>query len=368
MHRYPIAIVIPCLNESKTIEKAVLLAKEGLASAGLQGEVVVSDNGSKDASREIARKAGARVVDCTIRGYGAALHYGILCAHAEWVLFGDADMSYDFRDLVNFVPFLNDSQQLVLGSRLNGTIDRGAMPFLNRYLGTPALNFFLRLFFDIRTSDCNSGMRLIRRSYYASLNMRAAGMEWASELLIKTQLKGGKIVEVPIRYHRDGRGHAAHLRRWRDGWRHLKTIIFLSPNRLILIPCFAVLCLSVALMRNGKWELAHASWLVALSGVALAMLLKHLLHQEGSVFSRTVVWMYKIPVLEILLGMGLISTLAGFTGMFFHVEPAQFLVSGGALSVLFACAWGASTQHSLNALAELATTERSREKASSGVA
>lgn len=241
-----LSIVIPCLNERETILKVIQDAHDHAKSL-LSGkyEIIVSDNGSTDGTLDLLNqtKTPIRIIHVPVRGYGAALHWGIMSAQGEYVLFGDADMSYPFSNLHALIQGLNTNPDLLLGSRLKGKIDKKAMPFLNRHLGTPVLTKLIRWIYHIPTSDCNSGMRIIRRSFYAKLKMRNPGMEWASELLIKTALKEGKYSETPIHFKKDQRNRPPHLSRWQDGWRHLKSIILYKPQVLyplfILLPSFA---------------------------------------------------------------------------------------------------------------------------------
>ena len=349
-----VSIVIPCLNEANTIARVVAEAVEGIRASGLNGEVVVSDNGSTDGSRALAEKAGARVAPAKLRGYGAALHAGILQSKGRWVLFGDGDLSYDFRLLPRFAPFVRSGDaDLVLGTRLGGEILPGAMPFLNRRLGTPVLNWVIRLFFGLRTTDCNSGMRLVRREFYQKLPMRAPGMEWASELLIKTRILGGRYAEVPITLRPDERGRPPHMRRWRDGWRHLKTIVLLAPNRLILAPSLAALAL-VPLAHGGGMT-AWAMLLAALgaSGAALGLLVKLVLHADGVRRSRLVEWLLGKPFPELLLGGGLLTCAASALWLSSgrgHASAAFLAAMAGGLGVLTSFAWGVLVTHCLHTL------------------
>lgn len=232
-----LSILIPCLNEVVTIEKAV---KEALSAGkkylGKEFEVIVADNGSTDGTLEkLSKLKDIRVLNVPIRGYGAALHFGILSAKAPYVLFADADLSYDFNELGKFIPFLNGNYDLVLGSRLKGKIAKGAMPYLNRYFGTPVLTFLINLLYRIKSSDCNSGMRLVSRPFYQKVKMKNSGMEWASELLIKSALNKARYAEVPIIFRKDQRGKAPNLKRWQDGWRHLKVIILMKPLIFVIL-------------------------------------------------------------------------------------------------------------------------------------
>ena len=225
---------IPFLNEVGTIEKAIQGAVYALRSnLKDKHEIIVADNGSTDGTLEIINKIrNIRTIHVPVKGYGAALHYGILSAKFPFVLFADADLSYSFWEIKKFIPYLDKNIDLVLGSRFKGKIDKYAMPFLHRYLGTPILTLLIRTIYGIRTTDCNSGMRMIRKSFYKELIMRNSGMEWASELLIKSVIHRGKYAEVPISFQKDKRKNKPHLRRWEDGWRHLKVIILFKPSIL----------------------------------------------------------------------------------------------------------------------------------------
>ena len=226
-----LSVVIPCLNECETIARAVARARAAIASTGLPGEVIVADNGSSDGSVELAQVAGARIVAVQRRGYGEALHAGISQARFTYVGFADADLSYPFDEMARLLePLHTDRADFVLGSRLRGLIEPGAMPFLNRYLGTPVLSKCIGLVTGLWTSDCNSGMRVFRRDLYATLDLRCRGMEYASEMLIRVAACDLRFHEVPIVFHRDQRGKPPHLRRWRDGFRHLRYIVSCIPQ------------------------------------------------------------------------------------------------------------------------------------------
>jgi glycosyltransferase involved in cell wall biosynthesis len=199
-----ISIVIPCLNEAETIAKAVAEARRGVEESGWPGEVVVADNGSTDGSQAIATAGGARVVPVPARGYGAALNAGILSARYACVVFGDADMSYPFLEAKKLAkPILEGQADFVLGSRLGGTIAPGAMPFLNRHLGTPVLSFLIRRLFGMPTSNCNSGMRALARARYPELKLNCPGMEYASEMLVRACLSKWRYAEAPISFRKD---------------------------------------------------------------------------------------------------------------------------------------------------------------------
>jgi len=234
-----LTILMPCLNEANTVALCVGKARDFLLRAGIHGEVVVADNGSTDGSQELAEAAGARVVAVAERGYGAALLGGIRAATGTYVIMGDADDSYDFERLEHFVERLRGGTRLVMGNRFTGGIAPGAMPFLHRYLGTPVISFIGRLFFKLKVGDFNCGLRGFAREDILKLNLSSPGMEFASELIVKAALAGYSIDEVPTTLKPDGRDRPPHLRSWRDGWRHLRFLLMLSPRWLFLIPGLA---------------------------------------------------------------------------------------------------------------------------------
>ena len=240
-------ILMPCLNEAATVARCVSKARAFLEQAGVDGEVLVADNGSTDESRELAEGAGARVIEVPERGYGAALKAGIAAARGRYIIMGDADNSYDFGHLDPFVDKLRTGHPLVMGNRFKGGIECGAMPFLHRYLGNPVLSLIGRLFFRARVGDFHCGLRGFDRAAVLSLDLRTTGMEFASELVVKAALARWRIVEVPTRLARDGRGRASHLRSWRDGWRHLRFLLLFSPRWLFLYPGVVLLVSGTAL-------------------------------------------------------------------------------------------------------------------------
>lgn len=242
-----LTILMPCLNEAATVSTCVHKARAFLQRSGIQGEVLVADNGSEDRSRELAQRAGARVIEVAQRGYGAALNAGIAAAHGRYVIMGDADDSYDFSRLDAFMEKLRKGHLLVMGNRFKGGIRRGAMPALHRYLGNPVLSFIGRLFFRTQVGDFHCGLRGFDRSAVLSLGLRTDGMEFASELVVKAALAGWHIAEVPTTLDPDGRGRPPHLRSWRDGWRHLRFLLIFSPRWLFLYPGLALLGMGIVL-------------------------------------------------------------------------------------------------------------------------
>jgi glycosyltransferase involved in cell wall biosynthesis len=236
-----LSVVMPCLNEAATIADALDLARQFIEQSGLRGEIVVSDNGSTDGSIEIAQKAGARVVNCREKGYGFALMGGIQAAHGKYIVMGDADATYDFREAVPMVKALMEGADFVMGSRLRGNIAPGAMPSLHRWLGTPVLTRFINYFFGIRISDCNCGLRAFTRTAYQRMRLISGGMEFASEMIVKAALLKLKVVEIPCSLHVCRKDRKPHLNTWRDGWRHLRFIILFAPHVVFSLPGWILL-------------------------------------------------------------------------------------------------------------------------------
>jgi glycosyltransferase involved in cell wall biosynthesis len=234
-----LSVVMPCLNEAETLATCIRKAKCGIAAAGVRGEVLIADNGSNDGSQEIAIAEGARVVSIERKGYGNALRGGINAASGKWILMGDADDSYDFSTIEPFVGKLRLGSELVMGCRMprgGGTVLAGAMPWKHRWIGNPVLTTIGRLFFKCPANDFHCGLRAFTKDGYHRMDLRTAGMEFASEMVIKATLAGLKIAEVPITLHPDGRSRSPHLRSWRDGWRHLRFMLLFSPRWLFFIP------------------------------------------------------------------------------------------------------------------------------------
>jgi glycosyltransferase involved in cell wall biosynthesis len=231
-----LTIVIPCLNEAETLSRCVEEARRFFRAYDVAGEVIVADNGSTDGSPEIAERAGARVVHVGDKGYGAALLGGIRAATSPYVAMGDADGSYNFMGLQAFLEKLRGGADLVMGNRFLGGIGRGAMPKLHRYVGNPVLSFAGRLFYRSDIGDFHCGLRAFRRDAILDLGLSSSGMEFASEMVVKAQLRGLNIAEVPTTLAPDGRSRPPHLRSWRDGWRHLKFLLIFSPRWLFFYP------------------------------------------------------------------------------------------------------------------------------------
>lgn len=243
-----LSIVMPCLNEAETLEQCIQKAWEGIQLSGIEGEVIVADNGSDDGSQQIAIRAGARVVSVREQGYGNALHAGIVAAAGKWVLMADADDSYDFRRAPAFIQPLLQGYDLVMGCRMprgGGRIMPHAMPWKHRWIGNPILTAIGRLFFKCPVHDFHCGMRAFRKDSYLALTLRTTGMEFASEMVIKATLAGHRITEVPVTLYPDGRSRAPHLRSWRDGWRHLRFMLLFSPRWLFMFPGIAAASLGL---------------------------------------------------------------------------------------------------------------------------
>ncbi len=240
-----VSVVIPCLNEQDTIEACVIAALEGIADAGIAGEVIVADNASEDDSAELARAAGARVVTERRRGYGSAYLAGFAAARGKYIIMGDADLTYDFGEIPNFVRELDDGADLVMGDRMDN-IQPGAMPWLHQHVGNPILSGFLNVLYRTGVRDAHCGMRAIRRSKLEVLDLRTPGMEFASEMVIRAAKRGLDIRQFPIDYQR--RGGESKLNTWSDGWRHLRFLLVHSPNHLFLVPGLVMSVFGAVLM------------------------------------------------------------------------------------------------------------------------
>jgi len=243
-HKTPTAlelsIVMPCLNEVETLATCIHKAQRAIAKLGLAAEIIVADNGSTDGSQMVARELGVRVVDVPRKGYGSALIGGIDAARGRFVIMGDADDSYDFGAIGLLLDRLREGNDLVMGNRFAGGIQEGAMVWSHRWVGNPALTFISRMFFRTPVGDMHCGLRGFRKDAYEKLRLRATGMEFASEMVIKASLRRMKIAEVPVTLSPDGRSRPPHLRTWRDGWRHLRFMLLFSPRWLFLYPGIAL--------------------------------------------------------------------------------------------------------------------------------
>ena len=226
---FELSVIIPCLNEAETLEKVIRKAQKCIAENNLNAEIVIADNGSTDGSRTIAERCGARVVNVPQRGYGAALIGGTTAALGEYGIMGDADDSYDFSNMMPYVEKLREGYDLVMGNRFKGGIEKGAMPFLHRYLGTPVLSMIGRVLYHNKIGDYNCGRRGFNVEKIIALGLSSPGMEYASDMIIQSSLAGYSIAEVPTTLSVDGRSREPYLNTWSDGWRHLKLLVGNAP-------------------------------------------------------------------------------------------------------------------------------------------
>src|SRR6266404_6999224 len=241
---------MPCLDEAETLGICIGKAHNALAELAVPGEIVIADNGSTDGSQEIARRAGARVIEVTERGYGCALRGGMAAAQGRWIIVGDADDSYDFGSIAPFVQKLDAGYELVMGCRMpwaHGRIMKGAMPWKHRWIGNPLLTFLGRLFFKSSANDFHCGLRAVSREAFLKMELSSTGMEFASEMVMKATLTKMRVAEIPITLHKDGRSRQPHLRSWRDGWRHLRFMLLHCPMWLFCVPGSALLFGGIAL-------------------------------------------------------------------------------------------------------------------------
>lgn len=325
-----VTVVIPCLNEEKTVGECVASALATMREAGLAGEVIVADNGSRDTSRERATAAGARIVSVARRGYGSALMAGIADARGKFVIMGDADASYDFKDVPRFVAKLREGFDLVQGCRLprgGGTVVPGAMPWSHRWVGNPALSLLARIFFRTGLNDIYCGMRGFTRDFSVRIEQRCTGMEFATEMIIKAALHRVHLTEIPITLHRDGRsGTGSHLRTFHDGWRTLRLFLLYSPRWLHLFPSIALLTLGLvagilawAGTTIGPATLGPHTLLVAVvlillgyQGLMLALFARTFAWRENLVpVSPFLEKFYRIFTLERALLLSLIASIVG---------------------------------------------------------
>jgi len=322
-----LTILMPCLNEAETLARCIETARAGLQRAGVRGEIIVADNGSTDGSQAIAEKLGARVVPVKEKGYGSALRGGVRAALGKWILMGDADDSYDFSEADRFVKKFQEGFELVMGCRLpvgGGTILPGAMPWKNRHLGNPVLSFIGRLFFKCPAHDFHCGLRGFTRAAFEKMDLQTTGMEFASEMVIKSTFKRLKIAEVPVTLRPDGRSRPPHLKPWRDGWRHLRFMLLFSPRWLFLAPGIFLSLLGIILggalsvqnlavgginLNVGTLMMACMAVVVGFQLIAVAFFTKVFAIAEGLLpddpeFSRIFKWFN----LEkgILLGLGIL--------------------------------------------------------------
>lgn len=322
-----LTILMPCLNEAETLALCINKANSWISQSGIQAEVLIADNGSTDGSQAIAESLGARVVPVKQRGYGSALFHGCMAAQGEWIIMGDSDDSYDFSKLDPFIMKLGEGFDLVMGNRFLGGIAPGAMPWKNRYIGNPILTWVGRLLFKCPAKDFHCGLRGFRKDAFLKMDLRTTGMEFASEMVIKANLFGMRIAEVPTTLSKDGRSRPPHLRPWRDGWRHLRFMLLFSPRWLFFIPgasLFLISLISYAALLSGPVKLGSVifdvhtlffaetglvlGFLAATLGVVIRMFgIREGLLQEHSLLEK----LRASPILEVGGLVGISMMLAG---------------------------------------------------------
>jgi hypothetical protein len=326
-----LSIVMPCLNEAETLAICIRKARSFLNESGIRGEIVVADNGSTDGSDKISDAEGARTVPVKTRGYGAALLGGIAAARGRYVIMGDADDSYDFSNLAAFLEKLRAGADLVMGNRFRGGIEPGAMPFLHRTLGNPMLSLLGRLFFRVDVGDFHCGLRGFNRQRMLALDLHTTGMEFASEMIVRSALAGYTITEVPTTLRPDGRSRPPHLRTWRDGWRHLRFLLMYSPRWLFFYPGLALVCcglVGTALLLPGPFQIglvaidihtfivACMAILLGMQSIVFAFIARRFGMRTGFIPSATrFAPMLEALTMERLLIAGLAFVLLGVAGV-----------------------------------------------------
>lgn len=322
-----LTVLMPCLNESETLALCINKANAWISRTGIQAEVLIADNGSTDGSQAIAESLGARVVSVPQRGYGSALFHGAMAANGEWIIMGDSDDSYDFSKLDLFVRKLEEGNDLVMGNRFLGGIASGAMPWKNRYIGNPVLTWVGRLLFNCPAKDFHCGLRGFRKDAFLQMDLRTTGMEFASEMVIKANLFGMRIAEVPTTLSRDGRSRPPHLLPWRDGWRHLRFMLLFSPRWLFVIPGTTIFLISMLvyslLLRGPVWVgnvgfdvhtlfFAEAGVVLGFLAIALGIVIRMFGMREGLLQEHSLLEkMRASPILEVGGAVGISMMCAG---------------------------------------------------------
>jgi Glycosyl transferase family 2 len=354
--RIDVSFVLPCLNEARSLGACLASAREALAELrdrhGLGGEVVVADNGSTDGSQALAASLGAQVAVIAEKGYGAALRGGFEAARGRYLVMGDADGSYDFREAVAMVEALRDGADLCMGSRFKGGVKAGAMPWKNRWIGNPILTGVLNLLFGVGVSDAHCGLRALTTPCYERLGLSGSGMEFASEMVIKAALKGETIVEVPATLSPDLRGRAPHLRPWRDGWRHLRYLFMLSPFWLFAAPALVGATAGCAILARAAWGeifqpgvtsffgnywVVLAAAMVGVSHIAGILAVASHLHGVGAGYRTPKRWLLALSrwvTLETMILAGAGAILAGLAVLVGVVISWTARAFGPAYSVL----------------------------------
>lgn len=362
-----VSIVMPCLDEAVSLPHCIANAHEALRRIeqefGMTGEIVIADNGSTDGSQQIATALGARVVAVPARGYGAAIIGGGEAAFGNYLLIGDADGSYDFTDGVAMIGRLVAGADLCMGSRFAGGIAPGAMPWKNRHIGNPLLTGMLNLLFRSGVDDAHCGLRAIRRDAFLALDLSGAGMEFASEMVVKASLKRLRIEQAPATLSVDLRDRAPHLRPWRDGWRHLRYLLMLSPTWLFGIPALAAMAVSGVILAIalahllglvGGPEIFGTSWtlvagfLFCIGHLSAVMAAATHLHGVNRGYRQMLPIMRRharLLTLETMLIAGvalLMLSLGGLGGVALHWSSGDFVALANPLPLILACVAGAT--------------------------
>lgn len=357
MSAIEVSVVMPCLNEARTLGICIDKARGCFERLGVNGEVVIADNGSTDGSQEIAVAHGARVVAVAARGYGAALRGGIEAAEGTYIIMGDSDDSYDFGNLGPFIEKLREGYDLVMGNRFRGGVAPGAMPPLHRYLGNPVLSFIGRLLFNTPIRDFHCGLRGFSKDAFTRMDLRTTGMEFASEIVVKASLKGMRIAEVPTTLKPDGRDRPPHLRSWHDGWRHLRFLLIFSPRWLFLYPGIALCALGLAgalgvllisSARTNSFLFALALMSIGFQSIYFSIIVRAFAEREGLLPARKDLRrLLSFATLERGLAAGTFSFLSGLMGFggaavywglegfaAFPAELTQFVVIPSAFALV----------------------------------
>lgn len=361
-----VTIVMPCLNETISLPHCIANAHDALRLIedrfGLAGEIVIADNGSTDGSQTLAESLGARVIAVPRRGYGAALIGGCHAAYGDYILMGDCDGSYNFTEGVAMIGKLIEGHDLCMGSRFDGGIAPGAMPWKNRHIGNPALTGVLNLFFRSGINDAHCGLRAISRDAFAQLGLSGEGMEFASEMVIKASLKKMRVAQVPATLSVDLRDRAPHLRPWRDGWRHLRFLLMFSPTWIFGGPALLAMALACAILANvalhrlgvltgietyGASSMIVGGFLLTIGHLAAVMALASHLHGVRRGYRRLRPSLRRIaPLLTLELALGCGTLLMAASGMAFAWIGWRWAQSGyvappSVLPVVLASATGA---------------------------
>ena len=337
-----LSIILPCLNEERTVGRCIAQARSFLADCNINGEVILADNGSTDRSVSIAESGGAVIVQVQQKGYGSALRGGFEAAKGKYIIMADADESYDLLNLMPFVEKLRDGYDLVMGNRFRGGIKKGAMPWHHKYIGNPILSFLGQLFFKTPVKDFHCGLRGFTKAAVKKMNLQTTGMELASEIVIKSSILGMKVCEVPTTLSPDGRNRPPHLRSFRDGWRHLRFLLLFSPRWLFFYPGITLLLLggvgslvlffgpvntSLRLFDFHSFIIAGTMLIMGLSMLSFASITRVFAYNFGLLPNRPAFFnLFRYFNLEIGLGSGSLMILLG---IFLIVYAASLSYSPG---------------------------------------